>query len=101
VKYALFAVTMLSAGLFGGLATAQNYPTRDPNDYLHGGPIENGVRHQPTQAEIEARARTTQGADSQSAGSGKSDDELYQRIKQAQKLSILNNQESQSADTAK
>ncbi len=74
------------AGLLTAIAVApaQNYPTREPDDLVHGGPIENGVKHQPTQAEIDQRlARDReQPVASQAATEDGQVDRLYSQIKQ-------------------
>ncbi len=74
------------AGLLTAIAVApaQNYPTREPDDLIHGGPIENGVKHQPTQAEIDQRLARDhdQPAPSRAAAEDGQVDRLYSEIKQ-------------------
>lgn len=81
----LMAVSV-GAGLLASIAVAraQNYPTREPDDLLHGGPIENGVKHQPTQAEIDQRLARDRNAQVSSGGAADTAevDRLYSQIKQ-------------------
>ncbi len=76
----------VAAGLLTAIAVApaQNYPTREPDDLLHGGPIENGVKHQPTQAEIDERLAHDRNAKGSSPGAVDNGevDRLYSQIKQ-------------------